>query len=298
MIDTVAAQGDNQIIRNAEAELELSVDAARAGAGRALPRINGVLSERQEQILRHRRRAPTSRPGRPVGSKAIAERPDFDWGPSTVRAELAALEREGYLTHPHTSAGRVPTDAGYRFYADALLARRARGPRPCGPSSSGCRRCAARSTRRCGRRPRRSPRSPTCWRSSPRRRSAPRTIHRVEVLRLQPRVVMVVVIASNGAVTKRVFTFESPVDPGLVEWAVELPERAPRRASASARGWLGDRLARPGARRPPSAASSSEIATAFTDLDEARRGQLYVDGAGAAALRGATLADLPARRRR
>ena len=39
-----------------------------------------------------------------------------------MRAELAALEREGYLTHPHTSAGRIPTDAGYRFYADALLA--------------------------------------------------------------------------------------------------------------------------------------------------------------------------------
>ena len=44
-------------------------------------------------------------------------------------------------------------------------------------------------------------------------------IHRVEVLLLQPRVVMVVVIASNGAVTKRVFTFETPLDPGLVEWA-------------------------------------------------------------------------------
>ena len=45
------------------------------------------------------------------------------------------------------------------------------------------------------------------------------TIHRIEVLRLQPRVVMVVVIASNGGVTKRVFTFDSEVDPGLVEWA-------------------------------------------------------------------------------
>ena len=44
-------------------------------------------------------------------------------------------------------------------------------------------------------------------------------IHRVEVLQLQPRVAMVVVIASNGAVTKRVFTFEAPLDPGLIEWA-------------------------------------------------------------------------------
>ena len=64
--------------------------------------------------------------GKPIGSAAIAEDPDVEWGPSTVRAELAALEREGYLTHPHTSAGRVPTDSGYRFYADALLVVRRR----------------------------------------------------------------------------------------------------------------------------------------------------------------------------
>ena len=43
------------------------------------------------------------------------------WGPSTVRAELARLEEAGLLEHPHTSAGRVPTDSGYRFYVDELL---------------------------------------------------------------------------------------------------------------------------------------------------------------------------------
>ena len=48
--------------------------------------------------------------------------------PSTVRNELAELERLGLLTHPHTSAGRVPTDSGYRFYVDRLLERQA--PRP------------------------------------------------------------------------------------------------------------------------------------------------------------------------
>src|SRR4029078_12068115 len=64
--------------------------------------------------------------GRPVGSKTIAERLDVEWGPSTVRAELADLERNAYLDHPPTSAGRIPTDAGYRFYADSLLAS---GPR-------------------------------------------------------------------------------------------------------------------------------------------------------------------------
>jgi transcriptional regulator of heat shock response len=58
---------------------------------------------------------------KPVASREIAGRADVEWGASTVRAEMAALEATGYLTHPHTSAGRVPTDAGYRRYVDALV---------------------------------------------------------------------------------------------------------------------------------------------------------------------------------
>jgi heat-inducible transcriptional repressor len=56
--------------------------------------------------------------GTPVGSNALTD--VVDASSSTIRAELSALEAEGLLTHPHTSAGRVPTDAGYRFYVDAL----------------------------------------------------------------------------------------------------------------------------------------------------------------------------------
>ena len=59
--------------------------------------------------------------GTPVGSNALAD--VVDASSSTIRAELAALESEGFLTHPHTSAGRVPTDAGYRYYVDALMTR-------------------------------------------------------------------------------------------------------------------------------------------------------------------------------
>jgi heat-inducible transcriptional repressor len=58
--------------------------------------------------------------GTPVGSNALTR--VVDASSSTIRAELAALESQGLLTHPHTSAGRVPTDAGYRYYADALMA--------------------------------------------------------------------------------------------------------------------------------------------------------------------------------
>ena len=64
----------------------------------------------------------------PVGSRVLVERAGFDVSASTVRAELAELERLGLLTHPHTSAGRTPTEAGYRVYVDGLLARKE--PRP------------------------------------------------------------------------------------------------------------------------------------------------------------------------
>src|ERR671935_2093482 len=66
--------------------------------------------------------------GQPVGSKHLVERAGLTVAPSTVRNELAELERQGLLTHPHTSAGRVPTELGYRLYVDDLLGRL--DPRP------------------------------------------------------------------------------------------------------------------------------------------------------------------------
>jgi heat-inducible transcriptional repressor len=56
----------------------------------------------------------------PVGSSHVVLDPAIDVSPATVRADMAALERDGYLTHPHTSAGRIPTDKGYRFFVDHL----------------------------------------------------------------------------------------------------------------------------------------------------------------------------------
>jgi len=56
----------------------------------------------------------------PVGSKALAERHSLGVSPATVRNDMAALEDEGYITHPHTSAGRIPTDKGYRLFVDRL----------------------------------------------------------------------------------------------------------------------------------------------------------------------------------
>ena len=56
----------------------------------------------------------------PVGSRALAERHGLGVSPATVRNDMAALEDEGYITHPHTSAGRIPTDRGYRLFVDRL----------------------------------------------------------------------------------------------------------------------------------------------------------------------------------
>lgn len=56
----------------------------------------------------------------PVGSSHVVRDPGIDVSPATVRSDMAALERDGYLTHPHTSAGRIPTDKGYRFFVDHL----------------------------------------------------------------------------------------------------------------------------------------------------------------------------------
>lgn len=58
--------------------------------------------------------------GLPVASAHVARLGNLGVSPATVRNEMAVLEREGYLVHPHTSAGRVPTDSGYRFYVDQL----------------------------------------------------------------------------------------------------------------------------------------------------------------------------------
>ncbi|MGH3493095.1 MAG: DeoR family transcriptional regulator, partial [Sciscionella sp.] len=56
----------------------------------------------------------------PVGSKAIVDRHNLGVSSATVRNDMAALEDDGYITQPHTSAGRIPTDKGYRRFVDKI----------------------------------------------------------------------------------------------------------------------------------------------------------------------------------
>ena len=56
----------------------------------------------------------------PVGSKSLVDRHHLDVSPATIRNDMAVLEEEGYIAQPHTSAGRIPTDKGYRLFVDRL----------------------------------------------------------------------------------------------------------------------------------------------------------------------------------
>ena len=78
------------------------------------------LSERERAVLEAviRRYVETAEP---AGSRTLARRYNFGVSPATIRNTMADLEEEGYLTHPHTSAGRVPTDLAYRFFVDSVV---------------------------------------------------------------------------------------------------------------------------------------------------------------------------------
>jgi heat-inducible transcriptional repressor len=85
----------------------------------------GMLDDRKAAILRAvvEEYIDTAQP---VGSASVARAPGLAVSPATVRNDMGALEREGYLTQPYTSAGRVPTDKGYRFFVDSIATRSGR----------------------------------------------------------------------------------------------------------------------------------------------------------------------------
>jgi heat-inducible transcriptional repressor len=229
-----------------------------------------VITPRQEIILRKVVEAYNVT-GQPVGSKTLAADPELEFGPSTIRNELAILEEQGLLAHPHTSAGRVPTDGGQRYYVDRLLS--AVPVRTRGMDLQLVRREVDEAMRVT---------TETLSQvtnllaivSAPPLDTA--TIRRIEVLTLQPQVLMVVIITSTGGVSKRVFTYDAPVDPGLAAWAAEyLNERL-------AGTGLGARMLRAKLQDPglgqTEAAFVEGLAPAFTDLAATAEDTLYVDG--------------------
>ncbi|HEY7381923.1 MAG TPA: heat-inducible transcriptional repressor HrcA [Gaiella sp.] len=156
--------------------------------------------------------------GQPVGSKALVERAGLDVSPSTVRHELNELEALGLLTHPHTSAGRVPTESGYRLYA-AELVESIEGRPPQFPLDLTAMRNELESALQQTTDALSQATRLLALVSAPALDAA--VVRHVEVLQLQPRVVIIVVITASGSVIKRVFELEEPVDPGLVDWGRE-----------------------------------------------------------------------------
>ncbi|MDQ3992830.1 MAG: heat-inducible transcriptional repressor HrcA [Actinomycetota bacterium] len=175
------------------------------------------LSDRKREILRRVVEEYVAT-GEPVGSKALVERSGLPVSTSTVRNELAELESLGLLTHPHTSAGRVPTEAGYRHYAGELLERLEPRP-PKFPLDLSSMRSEFEHALQSTTQMLSQVTHLLALVSAPPLETA--TIRHVEVLALQPSVVMVVTITSAGGVAKRVFAFGEQVDPGLPAWANE-----------------------------------------------------------------------------
>lgn len=212
--------------------------------------------------------------GHPVGSKALTGRRGMQVSASTVRYELAELEGLGLLTHPHTSAGRVPTDRGYRFYVDRLLERQDRSRvgeieldfsavrneidaalQATTDALSQVTHLLALVT---------APPLETT------------VVRHVEVLLLQPQVVVVVVITSTGGVSKRLFVFEEPVDTRLVEWAAEYLNEQISGLTLGAR-MLRNRFEDAGL-SPREYGFLETLRPAFTELVEGGEQRVYMGG--------------------
>ncbi|MDQ6527013.1 heat-inducible transcriptional repressor HrcA [Nocardioides sp. LHD-245] len=147
----------------------------------------------------------------PVGSKALVERHHLNVSPATIRNDMAALEEEGYLHQPHTSAGRVPTDKGYRLFVDRLSTVK--------PTTSAERRAIAgflegaidlddvvnRSVRLLAQLTRQVAvvQYPTLSRS---------TVRHVEVVALAPTRLLLVLILSSGRVEQRLVELDADID--------------------------------------------------------------------------------------
>jgi heat-inducible transcriptional repressor len=206
--------------------------------------------------------------GLPVGSKSLSAQ--FEWGPSTIRHELATLEELGLLAHPYTSAGRMPTEAGYRYFVDRLLPDDDAGPRL---SLSLVRRELDEAMRVTSETLSQVTNLLAVVTAPPIETS---TIRHVEVLALQPQVLMVVVITSTGGVTKRLFTFSRPVDPGLADWAASFFNE--RLVGLG----LGARMVHQRLQEPSLSGTEAEFIAAlspvFTELEESAQETLYVEG--------------------
>jgi heat-inducible transcriptional repressor len=211
--------------------------------------------------------------GQPVASRSIAADAELECGPSTVRNELALLEQQGLLSHPHVSAGRVPTDAGHRYVVDRMLSS-GEGPLPQRRMQLSLMRREVEEAMRATTETLSQVTNLLAVVSAPLLNAA--TVRHIEVLALQPRVVMVVIITNTGGVSKMLLTLDHEVDPGLLTWAGEyLNERLAGMGLGTR--LLHQRLIEPSL-SPTELAFIGRLAPAFGELSSDAEDAVYVEG--------------------
>ncbi len=205
----------------------------------------------------------------PVGSNAVVASIPIKTSSATVRNEMAALESEGYLVQPHTSAGRVPTERGYRHFVDAMALGRGGLPEPRevrtffrdmqGEIEHLLKDTAALLSRL-------TDYAAVVVDTS----TDAATIRSFQLVTLAPRLVLVVLVLSNGAVEKRTLEFDSDVEPDLLEQVRDL-------LGPAVEGWPPARIQPPASSgRPDVDVTAQAVHTAIVSGQDSER--VYVDG--------------------
>jgi heat-inducible transcriptional repressor len=232
-----------------------------------------LLDERKAAILRAVVECHI-RTGLPVSSSYVAEMTGLGVSPATVRNDMAALEQEGYLSQPHSSAGRVPTDKGYRFFVDSLS-----GPAPLEPAQAELvrlffarthgeiERLLAETSGLLSRLTDYAavvvgPSAPEPWR-----------VRSVHLVRLAPHLVLAVAVLANGLVERR-----------AIETPSEVSETDVERATSLVAAWLdGASLDKIGLPAPSGDATVDSLASAAVEAlrhpAEPEGGHVFVGGA-------------------
>jgi heat-inducible transcriptional repressor len=208
----------------------------------------------------------------PVGSGAVA--PTVGASPATVRNELSALEQEGYLLQPHTSAGRIPTDKGYRFFVDGLQGPTQLDP----PSAQQVRSFFAKAHGELERLLHDTTRLLSDLTQYAAVVTAPghetATIRSVQLVGLAPRTALLVVVLSNGVVEKR--TIELDEDTGEERFAAATAHLSAHIVGLGVSG-VPDAIAATG--DAGTDAATAKALAAFRDELETEPGPAFVGGA-------------------
>lgn len=236
-----------------------------------------LLDERQREVLRAIVQEYISSGG-PVGSSQLARRAEFDVSSATMRNVMSDLEDLGYLEKPHTSAGRIPTDRGYRFYVDSLV--RLRDPTPRDrelirqnlSAEAGVEEALQEAsrvlhfiTRHAG------------IVVAPKPNAT--IFQRIEFVRLRENRVLAVLVSSSGQVLNKVFTIDFPISvDDLVQSANYLNELLGRSPLDEVRARIQNEMEQERAAYDELARKALQLGMAATQMPTAER--LLIEGTG------------------